>query len=148
MKTMLRLLILLVLSALPAGAQTLTQQTATRLDACNAVATAVGAAGTAQTATATALGGNYIYICAIALEVCTNGTGSVQNNVVFTSTNIIGSPSWSYSIAATANICQRIFEEFPTPLRAAVPGSNVTVVSPTLATNNNYGIRIYYYLAR
>jgi hypothetical protein len=143
------LLSLLLLPLLWGGAlaQTSVQQSASRLDACTAVASAVGAVASQQTATITVSAGNYAYICAISLEVCTNATGTVQSNVTFTSTNLTGSPTWQYSMTATADICQRWFDGFASPLKSAVPGTNVTVVSPTSATNNNYGIRLYYYIA-
>ena len=131
----------------PAFAQAPVQQVPTRLDAGFGVATAVGAVNTQQIATITVPGGQYAYITGISIEECTNATGTVQSNVSFTSTNITGSPQWSYSQAATANVCQRWNENYATPLKSAAPGTNVAITSPSSATNNSYGIRMYYYLA-
>lgn len=128
------------------------QQSSTRSDAATLVGaiTSSGtalAANTTTTATLTAPAGQFIYITGITFEVCTNGTGSAQNQVTFTSTNISNTPSFEYSIAATASICQRWNEVFGAPLKSLQPGVNVTFVSPSAATNNSYNIRAYYYNA-
>ncbi len=151
----------LVLSALacmagPAFAQTQVappvQQSATRSDAATLVG-AITSSGTAlavnttTTSTLTAPAGQFVYVTGITFEVCTNGTGTAQNQVTFTSTGLSNNPSFQYSIAATASICQRWSEPFAAPLKSLTPGTNVTLVSPSAATNNSYNIRAYYYNA-
>jgi|SRR6516225_7093172 hypothetical protein len=124
------------------------QQTPSRLDAAQGVASAVGAINTAETATITVPAGLYAYITAIAIEVCTNATGTVASVATFTSTNLNGNPTWLYSITATAQICYRTFESFTAaPLKSAASGTNVTIASPAGQTNNGFGIRAYYFLA-
>lgn len=140
-------LFLLALSFNPALAQAPVQQAPTHLDAATAVAFAGTAVNSQSTATITVPGGQYAYITAISFDVCTNGTGTAANQVTYTSTNIAGSPQWVFSIAATASICQHWQDIIPGGLKSAAAGTNVTIVSPTAATNNSYTIRAYYYLA-
>lgn len=128
------------------------QQSATRSDAATLVGTITSsgsalAVNTTTTSTLTAPAGQYVYITGVTFEVCTNGTGTAQNQVTFTSTNISNTPSFQYSVAATASICQRWNEIFGAPLKSLQPGVNVTFVSPTAAANNSYNIRAYYYNA-
>jgi len=135
-----------------AFAQAPVQQQGTMLNAATNVCaiTSSGtplAVNTQTTCTLAAVAGQYHYITGITFEVCTNGTGSAQNQVTFTSTNISNTPSFEYSIAATASICQRWSESFSVPLKSAAPGVNTTFVSPSAATNNSYNIRAYYYVA-
>ena len=146
--------LLLALFALPllcglAFGQAQVQQSPTRLDACTAVATSVQAVSTQTAATVTVTGSNYAYICGIFMEVCGNGTGTAQTNVTFTSTGLQGNPSWAYSTTAAqvTSACFRISNSYGTPLKSATPGTNVVITPPAAATNNSYGIRIYYYLA-
>jgi hypothetical protein len=128
------------------------QQSSTRSDAATLVGaiTSSGSAlavNTTTTSTLTAPAGQFVYITGVTFEVCTNGTGTAQNQVTFTSTNISNTPSFQYSIAATASICQRWSEVFVSPLKSQVAGTNVTFVSPSAAANNSYNIRAYYYNA-
>ncbi len=128
------------------------QQSSTRSDAATLVG-AITSSGTAlavnttTTSTLTAPAGQFIYITGVTFEVCTNGTGTAQNQVTFTSTGLSNNPSFEYSIAATASICQRWSEVFSSPLKSLTAGTNVTFVSPSAATNNSYNIRAYYYNA-
>ena len=132
----------------PVQAQAPVQQSAVHADACNEVSTSTNFAttNTQSVATFAVNASQFAYICSISFEVCTNGTGTAQNQVMFTSTGINNTPSWSYSIAATASICQRWQEVFPLPLKGSAAGTNVVVTSPSAATNNSYGVRIYGYL--
>ncbi len=135
-----------------AFAQVPVQQSGTMLNAASQVCaiTSSGtplAVNTTTTATCNAPSGQYVYLVGVTFEVCTDGTGTAQNQVTFTSTNISNTPSFEYSIAATASICQRWSEVFATPLKSAAPGTNVTLVSPSAALHNSYNIRAYYYNA-
>jgi hypothetical protein len=141
----------------PALAQTFIappiQQTATRADAATTVCplTSSGAAAPAVnvqiTATCTPPAGQYVYITGISFDVCTNATGTVVNQGSFTSTNLTGAPLWSFSIAATAEICQHWIDNPATPLKSTAPGTAVTIVSPAAAANNSYVQRVYAYYA-
>lgn len=148
-KILVSLLGLLALTSLAFGQATSVQQSASRLDACGAVAYATAAQGAQATATITVPGGNYAYICAISLDTCANGTGGTAlANALFTSTNIQSTPSFQVSFAGTANTCATpIRESYAAPLKSSAPGVNVTVVSPTGSAQNIFSARIYYYLA-
>lgn len=137
--------IFVALFASAALAQAPVQQSPTRLDAAVGVAYATGAINTANTATIVVPGGQYAYIVAIGLDACENATGTGVPLGTFTSTNINSSPTWLYSVTG-ADVCYRFFEAFPSPLKSAAAGTNVTVVGgaqTTVAT----AIRVYYYLA-
>jgi len=125
------------------------QQTAKRLDAATAVAFAQAAVGSNSTATITVPTGQYAYITGVSMDTCADGTGGTAlTNLNYTSTNIQSTPSWSVSFAGTANTCATPIREFyATPLKSLVPGTAVTVVSPTVGTHNQSTIRVYYYLA-
>jgi len=136
-----------------ANAQVVVTESPSRGDVATIVCplTSSGAAppavNTQVTATCTPPSGQYVYIVGLSFDVCTNGTGSAVTNSDFTSTNLPGSPIWSFSIAATASICQHWSEPLSTPLRSLTAGTAVTVVSPVAAANNNYVPRVYAYYA-
>lgn len=111
---------------------------------CDAASSSAVAVNTQSTNTVTVSGTNYAYICAITFAVCTNGTGTAQNQVTFTSSGISGTPSWQYSQAATASICQRWLESFGGGPLKSLQGTNVVITSPAAATNNSYNTIIYY----
>lgn len=151
-RALLSLAFLLGLTSL-ASAQISAQISPTRLDAGTVVCTitssgaAAPAVNTQTTATCTPPAGQFVYITGISFDVCTNGTGTAVNQVSFTSTNLTGSPLWSFSIAATASICQHWQEPFVSPLKSTAAGTAVTVVSPAAAANNSYVARVYAYYA-
>jgi hypothetical protein len=146
-------LLALALLCLPAAAQVTVQPSAQKLDAATTVCPityssgAVPAVNVTSTATCTPPGGMFVYITGISFDVCTNGTGTAANQVTFTSTNLTGSPVWSFSIAATASICQHWQEPLSTPLKSTAAGTAVTIVSPAAAANNSYVTRVYAYYA-
>lgn len=125
------------------------QQAGSRVEAATGVAFAQAAVGSTSTATIVVPAGNYAYITGVSMETCANATGTtVITNGNYTTTNIQGTPSWSFSFAGTANTCIPVIREsFSVPLKSAQPGVNVTFVSQTGAGNNQHTIRVYYYLA-
>jgi len=129
------------------------QQTATRADAAPVMCTitssgaAAPAVNTQTTSTCTPPGSWFVYITGVSFDVCTNGTGSAVNQVNWTTTNLTGAPIYSFSIAATASICQHWSEPFAVPLKSTAAGTAVTFVSPAAATNNSYVARVYAYFA-
>jgi len=129
------------------------QQASTRSDAATVVCPVTYSSGTAfavnvqSTATCTPPAGQFVYITGISFDVCTNGTGTAANQVNFTSTNLTGSPLWTFSIAATASICQHWSEPLASPLKSTAAGTAVTIVSPAAATANSYYARVYAYYA-
>jgi hypothetical protein len=146
-------LLALALLCLPAAAQVTVQPSAQKLDAATTVCPITYSSGTVPavnvtaTATCTPPAGMFVYIVGLSFHVCTNGTGTAANQVTFTTTNITGSPTYPFSIAATASICQRWAEPLTTPLKSTAAGTAVTVVSPAAATNNSYDPRVYAYYA-
>jgi len=126
----------------------LVQQSGSRFDAATAVAFAQAAVAAQSTATISVPAGQYAYITGVGMDTCANGTGGTAlTNANFTSTNLQSTPSWSISFAGTANTCgTRIAEFYATPLKSLVPGTAVTVVSPAGSANNQFTIRVYYYL--
>lgn len=129
------------------------QQSAQRLDAGSAaaVSTNYNTVNTQGTATITPPAGQYAYITRLELEACQDATATAAVNSAFTSTGLgsgaAASPQWEFSLAATADLCLFRDVSFATPLRSAIAGQNVTVVSPTAATHLAFGIKAYYYFS-
>lgn len=150
MRNFFRSLLLLPFLLVPAKADVLVQQDATMLNAATAVCTfspSTVAVSQQETVTCTPPGGMFVYITSISFDVCTNGTGSAANQVTWTTTNITGAPVYSFSIAATASICQHWSIPLPVPLKSTAPGTAVTFVSPAGATNNSYHANVVVYYA-
>jgi hypothetical protein len=140
---------ILASAAAEADVGTPVQQTATLAPAPTNLCAQTGAVTTQVTCTVT-VGVQSAYITAVYFDVCTNATGSVQNQATFTSTGIQNTPSWQYSVAATADICQHWGDTGGATgvlFKSSAPGTNVVITSPAATTNNSYGIRMYGYLA-
>ncbi len=144
---------LLALSPVGAMAQTAVQQSSTRLDAGQgvAVSTNYNTVNTQGVATITVPAGLYAYITRIELEAIQDATATAAVNSAFTSTNLgtgaAASPQWGFSLAATADATLFRDVNMAAPLKSQVPGTNVTITSPTAATHLAFGIKVYYYLA-
>jgi hypothetical protein len=96
--------------------------------------------------------GQSVYVTAVYYDVCTNGTGTAQNNVNYTLTGASGFASataiTTYSMAATASICQHWGDQAGgAVLFKSLPGTPITITPPTAATNNSTGSRVYGYIA-
>lgn len=139
---------LAALWAVAAQAQVAVQQNATHLDAATAVAFAQAAVGSASTATITVPSGQYAYITAIGIDLAQNGTSTAAVNLNTTAmVNIAGGPQWTFSCPATANSnCTGVRETYAVPLKSAAPGTNVSLTA-TPGANNQFTVRLYYYLA-
>lgn len=143
--------LLLALCATPALAQVQFQPSGTKLDAATTVcpfAASPVAVNQQETVTCTPPAGQFVYITSIAFDVCTNGTGSAVNQVTWTTTNLTGAPTFGFSVAATASICQHWSIPLPTPLKSTAAGTAVTFVSPVAATNNSYHATVAVYFAQ
>jgi hypothetical protein len=138
-----------LLWASAASAQVAVQQSPTAINAATISCgySAAFAVAQQETTTCTPPAGQFVYITAIAFDVCTNGTGSATTPTTFTTTGITGSPTFGMAIAATAEICQHWQIPFATPLKSSSPGTAVTVVSPASATNNAYQATVFAYFA-
>ena len=128
------------------------QQSATKADASTVMCTISGSSAepvvnVQSTSTCTPPAGQYVYVTGISFDVCTDGTGTAANQVNWTTTNLTGSPIYSFSIAATASICQHWSEPLSTPLKSTAAGTAVTFVSPAAAAHNSYVARVYAYYA-
>jgi len=131
-----------------ADAQVAVQQSPTHLDAATVVCTYAAspvAINQQETVTCTPPAGMYVYVTAVSFDACTNGSGSAVNQVTWTSTNITGAPVWSFSMAATASICQHWTDSIPGGLKSTAAGTAVTFVSPAAAASNSYHMRAYAY---
>lgn len=120
---------------------TLVQQSAIKQDAASFIFNTESAVNTQTTTTITAGPNQYIYITYLHITVCTNGTGTAQNQVQFTTTNIPNTPAFQYSIAATASICQTVFSN-QVNWKSTIPGTAVTIVPPSAAANNSYQVLV------
>jgi hypothetical protein len=127
-----------------------TTQTATLAPSPTNLCSQVGAV-TAQITCTVTVGANLsAYVTAVYFDVCTNGTGSAQNQATFTSSGIQNTPSWQVSVAATAGVCQHWGDTGGATgvlFKGVAPGTNVVITSPAAITNNSYAIRVYGYIA-
>ena len=145
------LAVLLTLTAVGAFAQqtggTQTAQQATHYDAAtNAQHTHT----TATTITITPPGGQYVYVTALDISDCATGTAvTAAAPTYITTTGLNGTPQYQIGSGVTAGLCQPV----PVPafnlggFKSSAPGSNVTFVLPTFATNQVISFNVYYYYA-
>lgn len=133
--------------ASPAFAQTplvpLVQQSSQRLDAATTCfsGTNYNTVNTQSTATISASAGQYFYITWLYLAAASDATGSANTNLNFTSTGIVGTPQWGYSLAATAS-AGIVVQNGPltTPIKTAQPGQVATIVSPAATLHTGFAI--------
>jgi hypothetical protein len=142
MKRIVLTVIGLVLTSHLAFAQTAqVQQVPAHLDAATQVATS---ATSAATVTLTPNGGESVVIYELDVQNCANGSAvaaAAQTNI--TTTNLTGSPSYLIGSGTTAGACAQIFTlNWPTGLRAQAPGTAVTFVMPTFATNQTVRLNV------
>lgn len=130
---------------------TCVQQVPTRLDAGTFVAQGTNdhTVNQQSVATVTVPGGMYAYITAVIIDVCGDATGTAATNTNFTSTGIIGTPSWSFSATTgtTAALCQHFGDQFAIPLKSSAPGTNVVITSPSAQVHTAFNIRVFGYFA-
>jgi len=141
--------VVLAAAAAEADVGTPTQQTATLASSPTNLCTTNGAVTAQVTCTVSVTPGLSAYVTAVYFDVCSNGTGSAQNQATFTSTGIQNTPSWMFSFAATAGICQHWGDTGGSVgvLFKGNTGTNVVITSPAATTNNSYGVRVYGYIA-
>lgn len=154
MKQLSRVVLVLVaiagLSVSPALAQNSdgqrVQDSKTHLDAATQFGTS---ATSAATVTLTPNGGEYVYISTISLSNCA-GSAAVTAAAVttLTTTNLSGSPAWTVGSGVAAGLCQPVIvESFPNGFRSQTPGTAVTFVLPTFATNQTLRLNVSWYSA-
>jgi hypothetical protein len=135
------ILTLTTASAVFAQASTLVQQAPARLDAAAQVATS---ATSAATITLTPNGGETVYVYELDVQNCA-GSAAVTAAAVtsITTTNLTGAPSWTLGSGTTAGACAQNFSlQWPTGLKAQAPGTAVTFVLPTFATNQTVRVNV------
>lgn len=90
-----------------------------------------------------------VYITGIDISNCQGASAvTAATPTYITTTGVNGSPQYQVgSGSATAGLCsptQTI--AFTAPLKSASPGTNVTFVMPTFATNQTISVNVYYRL--
>jgi hypothetical protein len=141
---------------LPAGASTeatlsgintkLAATLVTRETPCTNVGTVTAAAGAAATLTLAAPGvGLFHYISAIEILLYSAAarTGAATPWVV-TSTNLTGSPAWTFSTAGAIGTTERLYMQLEQPLKASVANTATTIAAP-VATGGIWRITAYFY---
>lgn len=137
---LLAALVLVPVSAFAQGATPI-QQVSARIDSPAQSSTS---ASTGATLTLTPNGGESVYLYTVDIDNCSNATGGPVGAVLsITTTNISGSPVWTVGTGSTTvatpggpGLCQPSLKiQYPTGLKSATPGTPVTFVLPTFATN-------------
>lgn len=120
------------------------QQNGARLDASQLVGTS---ASTGATITLTALAGQYIYVTGVEITNCAGASAVTAAAVTSVTTTNLGGATWTVGSGATAGLCQPSPAAglFAMPLKSTIPGTNVTLVLPTFATNQTVRVSAYYY---
>jgi hypothetical protein len=118
------------------------QHTAAHLDSAAQVASS---ATSAATFTLTPNGGENVYVYEIDVQNCAGGSAVAAAAVTtITTTNLTGSPVWTMGSGTTAGLVRAdIFVlSFPTGLKSSAPGTPVTFVLPTFATNQTIRLNV------
>ena len=152
---MMRILLMLVgllLAATTSFAQqvitaTPTQQSATDLQAATVVGTSVTSA---STITIAAVSNMYFYVTGIEITNCAGSSAVTAAAVTSVTTTNLGGAAWTVGSGATAGLCQPSPVNMPLgrPIKSAVPGTAVTFVLPTFATNQTVRVSVYGYYAQ
>ena len=134
---MKRVVFVLTLALALAGslsAQTPIQQSPTRLDAATRIDTKVASA---TTTTLTPAAGEIVYIYEIDISNCAGSTAvGAAATTTITTTGLTGSPIWTLGSGVAAGSCDQFISlNYPTGMKSTTPGTNVTFVLPTFATN-------------
>lgn len=109
--------------------------------------TATAAANTIATATLTSSAGLFHYITSISLM--RNATAALAGTatLIATTTNLPGSPAWSYGNAMVAGGTQTdLSMTFNNPLKSVAAGTNTTIVMPAAGAAVLNRINVGYYL--
>jgi hypothetical protein len=120
---------------------TIVQQSSQRQDAATTMSTS---ATSAATITLTPNAGESVYVYAIDIANCAGGTAVTAAAVTsITTTNITGSPAWTIGSGVTAGQCTQSFGvNYATGVKSTTPGTNVTFVLPTFATNQTIRLNV------
>lgn len=135
-----------LLVASEASAQQTTQQSPSNLTAATLVQTS---ASSAATITITPPGGTSVYITNFEITNCAGGTAVTAAAPTTVTTTNLGGAAWTVGSGVTAGLCQPspAVGSFSSGFKSAVPGTAVTIVLPTFATNQTVRVSVYYYFA-
>lgn len=134
--TIAALFVALLAPSLAFAQATSVQQSASRLDGCNAMATATGAGNTSVVATLTPTGGNSVYLCWVDIEVGANAAvtgGAVVQACVTTGlpTNLTFAPN--NTTLVIGDVRSQTFN-FTNPIKAAAGAAFVLTCSGLQST--------------
>lgn len=136
----------LCLAAPAVHAQTITQQINSHADAAQFVSTS---ATTATTITITPPAGQSVYVTGVEITNCAGASAVSAAAVTSITTTNLGGASWTLGSGVSAGLCQPSPSAgtFGLPLKSAAPGTAVTIVLPSFATNQTVRVSAYYYFA-
>lgn len=120
---------------------TIVQQAATRADTATQVSTNVASA---TTTTLTPNSGESVYVSEVDISNCAGASAVTAAAVTtITTTNLVGSPAWTLGSGVTAGLCTQILSiSYPLSLKSQTPGTAVTFVLPTFATNQTIRLNV------
>jgi hypothetical protein len=119
---------------------TAVQQTATHADTATQVTTS---ATSAATLTLTPNSGESVYLHTVDISNCAGTSAAAAAVTTITTTNITGSPAWTMGSGATAGNCTQAFSiQYPFGVKSATPGTAVTFVLPTFATQQTIRLNV------
>lgn len=148
-RRLLSIFAVLALSVTAALAQSATtvQQSASDLRSATAIGTS---ATSAATITVTPGAGLYVYVTSVDIQNCAGASAVTAAAVTtITTTNLTGSPAYTVGSGVAAGLCQptQILAYGPAGLKSTTPGTAVTYVLPTFATNQTVRVNVAYYTA-
>ena len=117
-----------------------------RQDVATLVATT---ASSATTLTITPPSGQSVYVTAIRVTNCAGAAAVTAAAVTSVTSTNLGGYTYTVGSGTTAGACaQDAVDSFSgAGLKSAQPGTAVTVVTPTFATNQTVRVSVYYYFA-
>ena len=132
-----------VVSWAQSSVATRVQQDSQILQAATAVGTSVTSA---STITITPPAGQFVYVQEVDVANCAGGTAvTAAAPTTITTTNLTGSPAFTVGSGVTAGLCQPFpTVVYPNGLKSSSPGTNVTFVLPTFATNQTVRVNVAY----
>lgn len=114
----------------------------TQYDSCDQTGTSVTSAATI---TLTPSGGQYVYICGLDIYNAAGSSAVTAAAVTtMTTTNLSGSPAYTVASGVTAGLSTNQMISIPGALKAQAPGTAVTFVLPTFATNQSIRVNVYW----
>jgi hypothetical protein len=125
-----------------ANAASFVTQTGNRPDAATLIGTSVSSAATI---TMTPNPGQSLYVYNVHISNCAGASAvTAAAPTSLTTTNLGGgtTPAWQVGSGVTAGVCTEWSDTYPTGLKANTPGTAVTFVLPTFATNQTVRVQV------